>query len=144
MGARAGSAHVGVSIVGIDRVGIHYYKAKLAQEELIRRSGVPWTVVRATQYHPFLATASRPSRELVVPLASAWSAAALLHALYHVRNLDGFGAGDGIALTSVLVAALALPVLAIVITLRERGLRARAPTALAAAVFASQRIARHR
>ena len=61
-----------------------------------------------------------------------------------MRNLDGFGAGDGIALTSVLVAALALPVLAIVITLRERGLRARAPTALAAAVFASQRIARHR
>jgi uncharacterized protein YbjT (DUF2867 family) len=47
--------YVGVSIVGIDRVGIRYYKAKLAQEELIQRSGVPWTVVRATQFHPFVA-----------------------------------------------------------------------------------------
>jgi uncharacterized protein YbjT (DUF2867 family) len=52
----AGVRHyVGVSIVGIDRVGIRYYKAKLEQEELIRRSGVPWTIVRATQFHPFLA-----------------------------------------------------------------------------------------
>jgi uncharacterized protein YbjT (DUF2867 family) len=52
----AGVRHyVGVSIVGIDRVGIGYYKAKLAQEELIQRSGVPWTIVRATQFHPFLA-----------------------------------------------------------------------------------------
>jgi uncharacterized protein YbjT (DUF2867 family) len=52
----AGVRHyVGVSIIGIDRVGIPYYKAKLAQEELIRRSGVPWTIVRATQFHPYLA-----------------------------------------------------------------------------------------
>ena len=52
----AGVRHyVGVSIVGIDRVGIRYYKAKLAQEELIQRSGVPWTIVRATQFHPFMA-----------------------------------------------------------------------------------------
>jgi uncharacterized protein YbjT (DUF2867 family) len=52
----AGVRHyVGVSIVGIDRVGGRYYKAKLSQEELIQNSGVPWTVVRATQFHPFLA-----------------------------------------------------------------------------------------
>src|SRR5262245_60209422 len=37
----AGVRHyVGVSIVGIDRVGGRYYKTKLAQEELIQRSGV--------------------------------------------------------------------------------------------------------
>jgi uncharacterized protein YbjT (DUF2867 family) len=47
--------YVGVSIIGIDRVGIPYYKAKLAQEDLIQRSDVPWTIVRATQFHPFLA-----------------------------------------------------------------------------------------
>ena len=304
--------YVGVSIVGVDRVGIRYYKAKLAQEELIQRSGVPWTIVRATQFHPFVArtfaasaklgivpclkfpmqpvdprevgrvlaetaeaepslaitqfagpevlsgvragpalapadrlargarapardpraalgradepgrearqrdlrrvarlddrrpgrrrrrrpqprraagamttllrvtlaclafsaavpglqatispsafydgfpfgrawvqmlppynehlirdvgnyklafailfawAAWRPSRELVVPLASAWSVAALLHAVYHALHLDGFGAGDAIALIAVLVSVLALPVLAIVFVQRER------------------------
>jgi hypothetical protein len=69
----------------------------------------------------FAWAAWRPSRELVVPLASAWSIAALLHAVYHALNLDGFGAGDVIALTVVLVAVQALPVLAIVIVRRERG-----------------------
>jgi uncharacterized protein YbjT (DUF2867 family) len=52
----AGVRHyVGVSIIGIDRVGIPYYKAKLAQEQVTERAGVPWTIVRATQFHPFLA-----------------------------------------------------------------------------------------
>ena len=45
--------HVGISIIGVDRVGIRYYKAKLAQEDLIRRSSVPWTIVRATQFHAY-------------------------------------------------------------------------------------------
>jgi uncharacterized protein YbjT (DUF2867 family) len=47
--------YVGISIIGVDRVGIGYYKAKVAEEELIQRSGVPWTIVRATQFHPFVA-----------------------------------------------------------------------------------------
>jgi uncharacterized protein YbjT (DUF2867 family) len=47
--------HVGISIVGIDRVGGSYYKAKLAQEAAIERGGVPWTIVRATQFHPLVA-----------------------------------------------------------------------------------------
>ena len=68
----------------------------------------------------FAWAAWRPSRELVVPLASAWSVAALFHAVYHARNLDGFGAGDAIALIAVLVTVLALPVLAIVLARRER------------------------
>ena len=65
----AGVRHyVAVSIVGIDRVGIRYYKAKLAQEELIRRSGVPWTIVRATQFHPFVArTFAAGARFGIVP-----------------------------------------------------------------------------
>ena len=68
----------------------------------------------------FAWAAWRPSRELVVPVASAWSVAALLHAGYHARHLDGFGAADAIALMAVLVAVLALSVLAIVIARRER------------------------
>jgi uncharacterized protein YbjT (DUF2867 family) len=60
--------YVGVSIVGVDRVGLRYYKAKLAQEELIQRSGVPWTVVRATQFHPFVARTFATSARLgIVP-----------------------------------------------------------------------------
>ena len=47
--------HVGVSIVGIDRVGGRYYKAKLDQEAEIVRSGIPWTIVRATQFHTLVA-----------------------------------------------------------------------------------------
>jgi uncharacterized protein YbjT (DUF2867 family) len=60
--------HVGVSVVGIDRVGGRYYKAKLAQEELIQRSGLRWTVVRATQFHPFVArTFAATARFGIVP-----------------------------------------------------------------------------
>ena len=69
----------------------------------------------------FAWAAWRPSRELVIPLATAWSVAALLHGGYHARNLDGFGAGDAIALMVTLAAALALPALAIVIAQREPG-----------------------
>ena len=60
--------HVGISIIGVDRVGIRYYKAKLAQEDLIRRSSVPWTIVRATQFHPYLArTFARSAKFGIVP-----------------------------------------------------------------------------
>ncbi len=45
--------HVLLSIVGIDRVGFGYYQAKQAQEELVRRGPVPWTILRATQFHEF-------------------------------------------------------------------------------------------
>ena len=60
--------HVGVSIVGIDRVGGPYYRAKLDQEAEIRRSGVPWTIVRATQFHTLVARTFAASARLgVVP-----------------------------------------------------------------------------
>jgi uncharacterized protein YbjT (DUF2867 family) len=54
-GARAGVRnHVTISIVGIDRVPISYYKAKLAQEEALKAGEVPWTLLRATQFHQLL------------------------------------------------------------------------------------------
>lgn len=43
-----------VSIVGIDRVPIKYYKIKLETEKLIKESGVPFTIFRATQFHEFI------------------------------------------------------------------------------------------
>lgn len=39
-----------VSIVGIDRVPLAYYKTKLAAEERLRAGEVPWTILRATQF----------------------------------------------------------------------------------------------
>jgi uncharacterized protein YbjT (DUF2867 family) len=51
----AGVGHfVGVSIVGCERVGVGYYKAKAKQEELVRASPVPWSLLRATQFHELL------------------------------------------------------------------------------------------
>ncbi|HEX8627761.1 MAG TPA: NAD(P)H-binding protein [Catenuloplanes sp.] len=39
-----------VSIVGIDRVPMPYYRAKLAAEDLVRAGRLPWTILRATQF----------------------------------------------------------------------------------------------
>lgn len=47
--------HVTLSIVGIDRVGIGYYAGKVRQEEVVARGAVPWTILRATQFHEFAA-----------------------------------------------------------------------------------------
>jgi uncharacterized protein YbjT (DUF2867 family) len=47
---------VHVSIVGIDRVPLPYYREKLAVESMIRATNLPATVLRATQFHDLLAT----------------------------------------------------------------------------------------
>ena len=39
-----------ISIVGVDRVPLPYYRAKLAAEKLIEESGVPCSILRATQF----------------------------------------------------------------------------------------------
>jgi len=47
--------HIVLSIVGVDRVpGQGYFRAKLAQEKLIEASGIPYTIVRSTQFLEFL------------------------------------------------------------------------------------------
>jgi uncharacterized protein YbjT (DUF2867 family) len=52
---RAGVAHhVLLSIVGVDRVdGNAHYAGKREQERLVAEDRVPWTIVRATQFHDF-------------------------------------------------------------------------------------------
>lgn len=53
---RADSPHLlYVSIVGIDRVPFAFYRRMLANERTIAESGVPWTVLRATQFHDLIA-----------------------------------------------------------------------------------------
>ena len=56
-GPAGGTPHlVFVSIVGVDRVPVAYYRDKIAIERMIADAGVPWTVQRATQFHDLLAT----------------------------------------------------------------------------------------
>jgi uncharacterized protein YbjT (DUF2867 family) len=43
-----------VSIVGIDKVSYPYYRTKLAAEALVREDFVPWSILRATQFHSFM------------------------------------------------------------------------------------------
>ena len=47
--------HVALSIVGTDRTPENgYFRAKVAQEKLIEASGIPYTIIRATQFMEFL------------------------------------------------------------------------------------------
>jgi uncharacterized protein YbjT (DUF2867 family) len=47
--------HVALSIVGTDRTPENgYFRAKVAQERLIKTSGIPYTIIRATQFLEFL------------------------------------------------------------------------------------------
>lgn len=49
--------HVALSVVGTDRLqDSGYFRAKLAQERLIKTSGIPYTIIRATQFFEFLGT----------------------------------------------------------------------------------------
>ena len=47
--------HVAVSIVGTDRTPDNgYFRAKVAQEKVIEASGIPYTIIRSTQFLEFL------------------------------------------------------------------------------------------
>src|ERR1044071_4796782 len=46
--------HVALSIVATDRTDNGYFRGKVAQEKLITASGIPCTIVRATQFMEFL------------------------------------------------------------------------------------------
>ncbi len=53
--AEAGVAHLAyISIVGVDRNPFAYYRAKLEAEGIVAAGRVPWTILRATQFHGLL------------------------------------------------------------------------------------------
>lgn len=57
-----------VSIVGVDRHPLPYYKAKRAAETVIEAAGLPYTILRATQFHSLLGgLLSRLARLPVLP-----------------------------------------------------------------------------
>jgi len=56
--------HVALSIVGTDRTPDNgYFRAKVAQEKLIETSGIPYTVIRSTQFLEFLGAIAASSTE---------------------------------------------------------------------------------
>ena len=56
--------HVALSIVGTDRTPENgYFRAKVAQEKLIEASGIPYTIIRATQFLEFLGTIAASSAD---------------------------------------------------------------------------------
>jgi uncharacterized protein YbjT (DUF2867 family) len=56
--------HVALSIVGVDLMqDSGYMRAKLVQENLIRQSGIPYTIVRSTQFLEFLAGIAQQATE---------------------------------------------------------------------------------
>jgi uncharacterized protein YbjT (DUF2867 family) len=79
--------HVALSVVGTERLlESDYFPAKLAQEKLIKESGIPYTILRATQFFEFVGAivqsgtdgdAIRLSPALIQPIASDDVAAAL-------------------------------------------------------------------
>jgi uncharacterized protein YbjT (DUF2867 family) len=79
--------HVALSVVGTERLlASGYFRAKMRQEELIKESGIPYTILRATQFFEFMAAigqssadgdAIRLSEALIQPVASDDVAAAV-------------------------------------------------------------------
>ncbi|HEX8508563.1 MAG TPA: NAD(P)H-binding protein [Propionibacteriaceae bacterium] len=58
--ANAGVQHViGIGIVGAEAIAplVPYYRAKVAQEQVLSSGDVPWSWLRATQFHDFVAQA---------------------------------------------------------------------------------------
>ena len=61
-----------ISIVGIDQIPLPYYRDKVTIEGLLVASGVPYTILRSAQFHPFLDKIFSAQHRLPVVLAPAF------------------------------------------------------------------------
>lgn len=68
--SRAGVAHlVYISVIGADRVPLGYFRSKLGAERAVADSGLPWTTLRAAQFHDLVLTVVQKMAKLpVVPI----------------------------------------------------------------------------
>ncbi|ETK30638.1 SDR family oxidoreductase [Microbispora sp. ATCC PTA-5024] len=68
--SRAGVRHlVYISVIGADRVPLGYFRAKLGAEQAVAASGLPWTTLRAAQFHDLVLKVVRQMARLpVVPV----------------------------------------------------------------------------
>jgi uncharacterized protein YbjT (DUF2867 family) len=82
--------HVALSVVGTERLlASGYFRAKMAQENLIKASSIPYTIVRATQFFEFVGGIAQAATEgqtvrvppaLMQPIAADDVAAAMAEA----------------------------------------------------------------
>lgn len=75
MGREAGLKHVVyVSIVGIEGVDYPYYRTKLAAEAIVKENILPWSILRATQFHTLMETFLRAftTPPLIAPVPFSW------------------------------------------------------------------------
>ena len=92
--------HVVLSIVGIDEVDYGYYEGKRRQEQLALGSGLPVSVLRATQFHEFADQVIRPLGPLrVVPRMRVQPVAAIevAQALVEIAAGDPVGRAPDLA-----------------------------------------------
>lgn len=68
--SRAGVRHfVYISVIGADRVPVGYFRSKAAAERAVADSGLPWTTLRAAQFHDLVLTVVRKMALLpVIPI----------------------------------------------------------------------------
>lgn len=68
--SRAAVEHlVYISVIGADRVPLGYFRAKLGAEQAIADSGLPWTTLRAAQFHDLVLTMAEKMTKLpVIPV----------------------------------------------------------------------------
>ncbi|MGW1496750.1 SDR family oxidoreductase [Streptomyces sp. NPDC002402] len=68
--ARAGVRHlVYISVIGADKVPVGWLRSKLAAEQAVAESGVPWTTLRAAQFHNLVLTVAEKTAKLpVIPV----------------------------------------------------------------------------
>jgi uncharacterized protein YbjT (DUF2867 family) len=67
---RSGVRHlVFISVIGADRVPLGYFRNKYAAEQVVANGGVPWTTLRAAQFHDLVfAFARGVAKSPIVPL----------------------------------------------------------------------------
>ncbi|MPY91923.1 MAG: NAD(P)H-binding protein [Acidimicrobiia bacterium] len=72
--SRAGVRHlVYISVVGADRIPLGYFRSKLGAEREVADSGLPWTALRATQFHDLMSMAAQQMARLpVVPVPAGF------------------------------------------------------------------------
>jgi uncharacterized protein YbjT (DUF2867 family) len=64
--------HIALSIVGVDRLlPIHYFRAKKVQEDLIKASGIPFTILRSTQFFEFISDVVQDGTVREIPISPA-------------------------------------------------------------------------
>ena len=91
---RAGVPHlVYISIIGVDRVPLGYYRTKFAVERMIEESGVGWTILRTTQFHDLLVTMFRGAAKLPVVFVPAGVADQPIEVAEVAERLAELGAG---------------------------------------------------